>query len=750
FNNAQGQFQDIDYIIVTPASLRNQAERLANFHRSYSSLVVKVVSLQNIYQEFGSGKQDIGAIRNFIKYVYENASTVAEKVQFVNLFGDASFDFKDRIPNNTNLVPIFHTLNGYSISESSFSSDDFFVLMDANEGSPTLTNPGGPDIAVGRMIASGNTQAEQLVTKVIEYHDIKSYGSWRNNVVLIADDIDDFSDHTLQENQDQIAGEISAAKPFINMKKIYLDAYEQETSAGGNRYPKARQDVFNSFEKGALVFNYLGHGGEDGLALERIWEKIDGQSLQNRYRYPLFITATCEFSRFDNPYRPTAGEYTYWNPSGGAISMVTTTRSIGQYGAEIFNVLFAQYLFSYGVAAGPQTSIAEALRRAKVDDPSTATTVILYLGDPALMLALPRPKVRLTKVNDVPITGTIDNLEALAYVKLSGEILDENDNPLPTYKGELAVTIFDKPIERLTLNNDNQYQPMPFTVLGETVFRGNASVENGQFEFGFVVPRDIRIPVGNGRASFYAKRDQVLLDKSGFDTTIKIGGLNENAVADNIGPKVKLYMNDQTFVSGGITNESPILLAYLEDEHGINTASGIGHDITGVLDGNESNPFIMNDYYETELDDYTKGKLRFPLRDLAKGLHTLTFKAWDVYNNPITAEIQFVVTGDDSITLTNVLNYPNPFVNYTQFWFTHNRPAEPLEVQVQVLTVTGKVVWTKNQIVYSEGFLSREITWDGKDDFGDRIGKGVYIYKLTVKSNVTGSKSEKYEKLVIL
>lgn len=209
-------------------------------------------------------------------------------------------------------------------------------------------------------------------------------------------------------------------------------------------------------------------------------------------------------------------------------------------------------------------------------------------------------------------------------------------------------------------------------------------------------------------------------------------------------------MNDQSFVNGGITNNSPLFLAYLEDENGINTASGIGHDIIAILDGNESNPYKLNDYYETELDNYKKGKIKFPFRDLAIGLHTITFKAWDVYNNLVTSELQFVVTGNESITLTNVLNYPNPFVNYTEFWFTHNRPFEPLEVQVQVLTITGKIVWTKNQTITTEGFLSREISWDGRDDFGAKIGKGVYIYKLTVKSTLTGSKTEKYEKLVIL
>lgn len=749
FNNPQGQFQDIDYIIITPNNLKTQAEKLANFHRNYSQLNTKVVTLESIYQEFGSGKQDIAAIRNLIKYVYDNASSAEAKVKYVNLFGDASFDFKNRIPNNSNIVPIFHSLYSYSASEAGYSTDDFFGLMDPNEGNIGIF-ASGIDIAVGRMIVNDSKQADEMVTKVIDYHDLKSYGSWRNNIVLISDDSDKGEDRTLQQRQNNLADIISTQVPFFNVKKIIMDAYVQESSAGGSRYPKAREDVFNAFEKGALVFNYLGHGGEDGLSGERIWEKSDGQNLQNRYKYPLFITITCDFSRFDNPYRPTAGEYTYWNQFGGAISMITTVRSIGQLTAEFFNDRLSEYLFAYGMGAGPQTTMAEALRRAKNSNANSSTNVVFYLGDPAMMLAIPKPKIRLTKVNDAPVTGPIDDFKSLAYVKLTGEVTDEFNTPMTTYNGELSVNIFDKSIDRITLNNDGYATPMPFSVLGETIFRGNASIASGQFEFGFVVPRDIRIPVGNGRISFYSKRNQILLDKTGYDTTIKIGGINENAVVDNIGPTVKLYMNDQTFISGGITNESPIFLAYLEDEHGINTASGIGHDIVAILDGNESNPYILNDYYETELDDFTKGHLRFPFRNLAKGLHTITFKAWDVYNNPIVAEIQFIVVGDESITLTNVLNYPNPFVNYTQFWFTHNRPFEPLEVQVQVLTITGKVVWTKNQTVTTDGFLSREITWDGKDDFGDRIGKGVYVYKLTVKSMVTNTKTEKYEKLVIL
>ncbi len=747
FKNVQNAFQDIDYVIIAPKFLISQAEKLASFHRTNSKLTVKVISLENIYQEFSSGKQDISAIRNCIRYIYQNASSDEKRIKYVNLFGDASFDYKNRISNNTNIVPIYHSLNSTTVGESSFASDDFYALMDADEGN-VISFFGGIDIAVGRMLISDNAQAEEMVNKVLEYHDVKSYGNWRNNVVLISDDADQSSDASLQSRQNALADVISTQKPFLNIDKIILDSYTQEAAAGGSRYPKARTDFFDAFEKGALIFNYLGHGGEDGLASERIWEKADGQNLNNQYKYPLFITITCEFSRFEAPTRPTAGEYTFWNPKGGAIAMLTTIRSIGQYNAENFNDNLTKNLLSYN--SNQYTTISEALRISKNENPSSSSNVIFYIGDPALMLAIPKPKINLTKVNDVVISQPVEDFKSLAKIKITGEITDENNTVLSNYNGELATAIFDKLITSSTLNNDGYSPAMSFKTLGETIFRGNASVTNGQFEFSFVVPRDIRIPVDNGRISFYSKRTGTLENQSGFNSTIKIGGINENAPVDNINPKVKLYMNDETFVSGGITNSSPFLLAFLEDENGINTASGIGHDIIAILDGDVSNPYILNNYYQTKLDDYTNGNVRFPLRNLEAGLHTISFTAWDVYNNPVTTEIQFIVVGDESLSLTHVLNYPNPFSTYTQFWFSHNRPYEPLDVQVQVMTITGKVVWTKNQVITTEGFLSREITWDGKDDFGDRIGKGVYIYKLTVRSNLTNKRAEKYEKLVIL
>jgi hypothetical protein len=221
FKNSQGEFQDIDYVIITPNSLLTQAEKLANFHRSYSKLSVKVITTESIYPEFSSGKQDIAGIRNCIKYIYENASSSEKRIKYGNLFGDASYAYKNRIVNNTNIVPIYHALNSSSTGETSFASDDFYGLMDDNEGN-IVSFFSGIDIAVGRMLVSSPKQADEMVNKVIEYHNIKSYGSWRNNIVMINDDSDETFDASLQNS---LADKITDEKPFFNVNKIILDSY---------------------------------------------------------------------------------------------------------------------------------------------------------------------------------------------------------------------------------------------------------------------------------------------------------------------------------------------------------------------------------------------------------------------------------------------------------------------------------------------------------------------------------------------
>ena len=757
FQNSQGQFEDIDYIIITPNSLVSQAERLAQINRNQYNLNVKVLTLNEIYTEFSSGQQDVSAIRNLIRYVYYNASAPQNRLKYLCLFGDASFDYKDRISNNTNLVPVWSTVDSFSLT-SSLISDDFYGMMDENEGDMTSSNQ--LDIAVGRILAENPQRAKEMVDKIDLYYQSGSYGSWRNNVIVISDDVNLSWEKVLQETTDEIGNLITQEKPFINVVKIHADAYQQQSSASGERYPAVNKAIKDATEVGALVINYFGHGGEDGLAGERIFDKNDSQNIRNICKFNCFVTVTCEYTKFDDPTRDTAGEYTFWNKQGGAIGLITTTRQIFVSVGVALNIVLEKYLFAFESNEYP--SAAEALRLTK-NDPSISGVsqrrLVFYIGDPAMKLAIAKPNIRLTKINDVPVGPGTDTLEALDDVKLSGEVVDVSGNLLSNYNGILTATVFDKEIDRQTLGNNGVMENgelivMDFETLGEVIFKGQASVENGQFEFNFVVPRDIGVPVGPGKVSFYAKTENPLQDQAGASFDIQVGGINENAEEDNIGPVINLYMNDENFVSGGITNEEPTLLAKLQDDNGINTASGIGHDITAIIDGNETSPFILNDYYEANVDDYQNGKVTYPFRDLEPGIHTLTLKAWDVYNNSSTAEIQFIVHDkDEKLVVNNVLNYPNPFVNYTEFWFNHNS-SEPLDVSIQIFTVSGKLVRTLNGQtsggIKSTSNLSKDIVWDGRDDFGDKIGKGVYVYKLKVKSNQLNTQVEKIQKLVIL
>jgi hypothetical protein len=751
FNDESGNFKDIDYLIVTPSSLLQAATKLADHRYQVDGINIKVITLNQIYEEFSSGKQDIVAIRNFVKYIYDNASSEDNRIKYLCLFGDTSYDYKDRISNNNNMVPTYHRLFSNS-TFASFMSDDFYGNMDPEEGLMLAAEK--LDIAVGRILADNLLLANDMVDKIIKYDSKQSYGNWRNDFVLVSDDVDEVWEfNSLQKNLDRLGDEVSVRKPSINVKKLHSDSFQQIASAGGDRYPDVNNEFQNAVETGALIINYLGHGGEDGLASEFIFTKETAQNLRNNYKFSCIVTVTCEFTKFDNPQRITAGELSYWNKDGGAIALVTTTRSISTITAVDFNDLLAPELFGYDRDI-PNTP-AEAVRIAKNNVGSLNRRVVFFIGDPSMRLAFPRQKIELTTLNDVPILESTEILKALDKVKLGGEIRDNNGNILADYDGVLEVKLFDKNRERSTLGNDGVTQSgelliMDFTTLGGVLFNGKATVSNGVFEIDFIMPRDTQIPLGAGRVSFYSQRDNSLNNQTGYNSNVRIGGLNEDAPEDNQGPLINLFMNDESFVSGGVTNNSPILIAKLSDENGINTASGIGHDMIAIIDGDESNPFIINDYYQADVDDYSNGTASFTLRDLEVGLHTLTFKAWDVYNNSATSEIQFVVAGNDDLKITNILNYPNPFVDYTEFWFNHNRPFEPLEVQIQVFTVTGKVIWTKNQIITTDGFLSRDIIWDGKDDFGESIAKGVYVYKLTVNSTLTNKRVEKYEKLVIL
>ena len=732
--------KDIQYLLITNNALKSEAKRLTDYHQK-KGLTTALVELDQVYNEFGSGSPDLTAIRDFVKFLYDNASSSNTQIKYVCLFGDSSFDFKDRIDQNNNIVPAFQSYESFDLARG-YVTDDYFGMMADNAGE--LSGSDQQEVATGRFPVSNIVEAKASVDKILAFEN-DSFGDWRNQITMVADDPDDPSEFVLQQAVDMIAQDIEQNHPVFNLKKIYADAYQQETSAGGERYPTVNLAIDNAITAGTLLVDYFGHGGVDGWANERILEVPQIQNWTNTPFFPLMITVTCEFSRFDNPLRPTAGEYVFWNQNGGSSAMISTTREIFISTGQIFNRSLIKNLLQIDT----EQSMAEALMRTKNETFSTQKFFVYYFGDPAIQLGRAKPNVQISKLNGKDISQVKDTLKALSKINIEGWVTNSNNQILDDFNGEISTTIFDKPLDKTTLDNDNFGRKMEFTAVESKIFRGRATVNNGKFELTFVVPRDIRIAFGQAKFSFYANNSA--LEFAGLNNEILIGGLDENAEEDKIGPEIKLFLNDEYFVEGGNTDSSPVLIANLFDASGINTSiTAVDHDIIAILDNDEANPIVLNDYYKTELDDFTRGQVRYKLPSLKPGVHNLSFKCWDTYNNLSESALNFVVVDDSGLVLSNVLNYPNPFVNYTEFWFNHNKPNQLLETQVQVFTISGKLIKTLQASIQTNGNLSREIKWDGLDDFGNKIGKGVYIYKLKVTAPLSNLTAEKIEKLVIL
>ncbi|MCK5170353.1 MAG: type IX secretion system sortase PorU, partial [Bacteroidales bacterium] len=369
------------------------------------------------------------------------------------------------------------------------------------------------------------------------------------------------------------------------------------------------------------------------------------------------------------------------------------------------------------------------------------------LGDPALKMPLPEYNIITDSINHNSVNNYTDTLKALTKVTFHGHIENNSGTLTSSYNGIVYPLVLDKKRTITTLGNDGS-DPMEFQTQDNILYKGKASVINGKFKFSFVVPKDISYHFDNGKISYYSLSTNN--DAKGYFDNFIIGGSNDNAETDNLGPDVQLYMNDENFVSGGVTDENPRLFAVLTDSSGINTVgNGIGHDITITFDNNSNNLIVLNNYYESDIDDYQKGKIEYLFSELENGDHNLKLKVWDVYNNSSEENLDFIVAESENLTIKNLFNYPNPFTDQTSFYFDHNRPNEDLEILIQIFTVSGKLVKTINTIINSNAFRSEPINWDGLDDFGDIIGRGVYIYQIKVRT-IDGETVKKIEKLVIL
>ncbi|MCP4441529.1 MAG: type IX secretion system sortase PorU [Aureispira sp.] len=748
-----------DLIIVYHRNFESAAKKLANHRRSFSNMTVELVEIEQVYNEFSSGNADVTAIRDFSKMLYDRALAAnANELKYLLLFGAGSFDYQAfgaarTVENNPNYIPVYQTVESND-PLSTYTSDDYFAMLDDNEGSITANNL--LDIGVGRLPFRTGEEADIVVDKIIRYDSSPStLGDWRNRLSFVADD----EDNNLHLNDaESIAVEISGRDTSYNISKIYVDAFRQVSTNGGYRYPDAQNAILDDLFKGSLAINYLGHGGAGGWAGERIFTSSDINALKNEDNLPLFITATCSFGPHDDPSSVSAGELLLLNPGGGAIALLTTVRVV----VASSNKVLARSTFRemFKPVNGKMPALGDVIRLAKNNSgllSATNSRKYALLGDPSMTLAYPKYNVKTLSVNSQAISGK-DTIKALQKVTITGQLEDQSGTLLSEFNGLITPTVYDKADAINTRANDAGSYVKTFDVQKKIIFKGNASVTNGKFEFSFIVPKDINYNIGHGRISYYA-HDGTSEDANGNYDGVVIGGTNQGAVQDNKGPEVLVFMNNEHFAPGGITDANPKLFVKLYDENGINTVgNSIGHDLVSTLKNPSAlqNEYILNDFYESEKDDYTRGTAIYPLKNLEEGLHNIHVKAWDVYNNPGEGETEFLVTNSAEVALKHVLNYPNPFTDKTSFQFEHNYPAQDIEVRVQIFTVSGRLVKTINRDLSAEenlGYRITDITWDGSDEFGERIGRGVYIYKVHIQALGTNDKSQQasdFQKLVIL
>jgi hypothetical protein len=735
--------ESTDLLIITHKDYLDQANRLADHHRIGDGMKVTVATNEQVYNEFSSGSPDILAIRDICRMLY-NRPAAGNKLQYLLLFGDGSFDFKDRLPENTNRVLAFQTKESLN-TVYSYASDDFFGLLDPNEGNDGL---GLIDIGIGRFPVSTATQAKTAVDKCLFYanNGTESLGDWRNKLCFVADDGNGNTHFSQVEKQ--ICPLVDEIAPVYNVNKVYLDAYKQVSTPTGQRCPDANTAIHTNVQNGVLVMNYTGHGGETGWADEGILTVSEIDSWTNYANMPVFMTATCEFSRYDDPERISAGEHVFLNPVGGGIALFTTTR-LANAGTNIgltlyfYDTLFAKYNGEY-----PRFGdvIAHAKNKMGGNDAALIRNFVL-LGDPALRLAYPKHNVITTEINGHEIGSGMDTISAMEPVEIKGIIADSDGNKLIGFNGQMDVKVFDKERTLMTLGSEPGDYPDDYTVQDNYIYQGKATVTNGDFTINFIVPRDIDYSYGLGKISYYAHDS--LSDASGFCKQLVIGG-SGNESTDTEGPEISLFIDDLNFKDGDITGDQPLLIAQLSDESGINTVSnGIGHDIVATLDGENSSSVVLNSFYNAELDSYSTGVVLYKLAQLTEGEHILTLKAWDVFNNSSTASINFKVSKNMQISITSMNMSPNPFTDNIKVAFEVNLFDSPVEAHLEVFNINGSLVsTTETELFVAQGYKAGELTWDGRSNSGAIIPPGVYI--ISVRASNGNSETVKAMKVVKL
>lgn len=742
----------LDMVIIIPTSqkLREQAERLAEFHRQHDGMKVKVVPADELYNEFSSGTPDANAYRRYMKMLYDRAETEADMPKYLLLFGDCVWDNRMLTTDCRKLsaddyLLVFESENSFS-ETTCYADDGFFCMLDDGEGGNLLSSD-RPDIAVGRFPVTDVTDAKTMVDKTIAYAENKNAGSWLNTVVFMGDDGDN---NVHMRDINDVADQTSNNHPGYLIKKIMWDAYPQETSATGNSYPAVVNLIKKQQAEGALVFDYGGHGRPDQISHENVLRLTDFINFSNK-NLPLWITASCDIVPYDG-VEPTIGEAALTNPNGGAWAFFGTARTVFVPQNKVMNSTFMKYVLSYDDNGKP-TTVGEAQRLTKCQLISSSTDKTAnklqfqLLGDPAVALKLPTEQIVIDSINGIDLSSAqeLPMLKAGSIVNVSGYVKDRTD-----FNGLVTMTVRDSR-ELVTCNMNASAEantPFKFYDYTKMLFNGSDSIRNGRFNICFSVPMDINYSDEQGLMNFHAVNKDRSVMAHGHCSAFTVGGTAE-LDNDSIGPSVFCYLNSPTFANGGNVNPTPYFVAQITDANGINTTgNGIGHDLQLIIDGKMEKTYNLNDNFVYDFGTYTSGTTYYNIPELEEGRHTLKFKAWDILNNSTTTTLDFNVVKGLRPNLMSVAVSHNPATTSTTFIINHDRTGGKMDVDIEVFDTSGRILWKHSESGVSTG-NAYTIDWNLMTDNGKQLQTGVYLYRARIACDGS-SKASKANKLIVV
>lgn len=739
-----------DMIIIAQPNFTTQAERLAEAHRTKDNLTVRVVTPESIYNEFSSGTPDATAYRRFMKMFYDRQTSEADAPKYLLLFGDGSFDNRKltsawKSVDMSNMLLTYQTEN--SLSSQSYVIDDYFGFLDDADNKKSLQNK-KLCLGIGRFPIRTVEQATQMVDKVISYMENKNTGSWKNNLCFMADDgsnTDGFMTEHM-EFADQLAGYVESEHPEFLVNKLYYDAYKKDMTAG--TYPDVRSGLQKLLKDGLLLFNYTGHGGTTALSDEKVLTQTD----INQFTYthlPVWVTATCDFTRFDD-LNTSAGEDVFLNKSSGGIALFTTVRVAYSRPNFPINDNVIRNLFERN--NGRRRTLGEVMQATKNTLSSVYKLGFCLIGDPAVKMAYPEFGMKVTTVNGQSVDGNSISFKALEKITVEGEVLDVSGQLVTDFTGIVNPTVKDSKVTVTCLKNSNKDDSPAFTFTDypNTIFIGNDSVRNGKFSFTFTVPKDISYSNLQGKMNLYAVDTESGNEAQGnFDNFI-VGGTSDTAETDTIGPEIRaLYLNDTTFVDGGQVNTTPYFVAELWDKSGVNiTGSSVGHDMMLVIDESTVLSYNLNSYYELLPGEDGTGIVKFPIPALEPGKHTAEFWVWDILNNSTVRTFTFEVVEGLKPFLFDVIATPGIAREQVTFHLMHNRPESRMRVGIMVYDLAGRQLWKHEESGTSGLFENYTVSWDLTSG-GARMRPGVYIYRAAISTD-NSKDATKARKFIIL